>query len=486
MRAPSLLINSIKKSMHSRYLGFADRRLLIRYPAAVTDIVEFLFAQVPAGRDREPDHVFLLERDGGKWALIKDGKHIGREKDEKNMANLLMGEIIYAMIDGVHSGLTLHAGAVAWKNKGIWLPGTSGAGKSSLSAWLCTQGFSYLTDELIHCPFGSLRFDAFTRPLNFKNHGLDALTALLPDTLPGNDTLAGDAVTMAQPEVFGQCRATMPELAFLLFPTFEQGADLELEPMSPAQAGLQLMGCHVNARNLPGHGFAEVVKLCRQVPACRLIYGSFQQLENRLDSFLELALDSALTTSQVNKLAGMVTAPQQALSSSEADRERKKKILPATPQQAKKKLTIGMAVYDDYDGAYFSVQAIGLYHQEVRADIEILVIDNHPQGADASALKKLECLGNYRYVPFKEKTGTAIRDRIFAEASGDFVLCMDCHVLIVPGALARLLAYFDKHPLCNDLLQGPLLNDDLRTMSTHFAQTWQGGMFGVWAYDNRA
>ncbi len=475
--------------MQSRYLGFADRRLALHYPAALTTMVEFLFAHVPAGQDREPDHEFLLERDGGTWCLSKDGRKIGKEKDENNMANLLMGEVIYAMIDGVHSGLTLHAAAVAWKDKGIWLPGTSGAGKSSLSAWLCTRGFSYLTDELVHYPFGGRRFEAFTRPLNFKKHGLSVLSDLLPETdnIPGRDSLTGETVTMIQPGAFGPYQPTaVPELSLLLFPRFEQEAALELEPMSPAQAGLQLMGCHVNARNLPGHGFTDVVKLCRQVPACRLTYGSFQQLENSLDAFCELALDSSLTPQQFNRLATMVSAPRPTSFPSRTDREKGKKILPATPRLAKKKLTIGMAVYDDYDGVYFSVQAIGLYHPEVRDDIEILVIDNHPEGKDAPYLKKLECLGNYRYVPFREKTGTAVRDRIFAEATGDFVLCMDCHVLIVPGALARLLTYFDTHPLCNDLLQGPLLNDDLRTMNTHFADSWRGGMYGVWACDNRA
>ena len=50
---------------------------------------------------------------------------------------------------------------------------------------------------------------------------------------------------------------------------------------------------------------------------------------------------------------------------------------------------------------------------------------------------------------------------MFAEAAGEFVLCMDCHVFIVPGALRRLLDYFDAHPDTRDLLQGPLVYDDL-------------------------
>ena len=49
-----------------------------------------------------------------------------------------------------------------------------------------------------------------------------------------------------------------------------------------------------------------------------------------------------------------------------------------------RRLTIGMATYDDYDGVYFTVQAIPLYHPEVTLDTEILVIDNHPEGRQRS------------------------------------------------------------------------------------------------------
>ena len=34
-------------------------------------------------------------------------------------------------------------------------------------------------------------------------------------------------------------------------------------------------------------------------------------------------------------------------------------------------LTIGMATYDDYDGVYFTVQALRLFHPEVTRQTEI-------------------------------------------------------------------------------------------------------------------
>jgi len=157
-----------------------------------------------------------------------------------------------------------------------------------------------------------------------------------------------------------------------------------------------------------------------------------------------------------------------------------------TPRREREFLTIGMATRDDYDGVYFSVQAIRLYHPEVLPDIELLVIDNNPAGPCAKALKALDSwISNYRYVPYRTTQGTAVRDLVFREASGDFVLCMDSHVLFPAGSLARLIAYCRENPASKDLLQGPLLSDAFEPIATHFEPRWSDGMYGQWGMDER-
>ena len=157
-----------------------------------------------------------------------------------------------------------------------------------------------------------------------------------------------------------------------------------------------------------------------------------------------------------------------------------------TPALPPRKLTIGMATYDDFDGVYFSAQAIRLYHPEVAADTEVLVIDNNPAGRAAAGLKDLDkWIDGYRYIPAPFVQGTAVRDLIFREASGEFVLCMDSHVLFEAGALARLLDYMTRNSGSPDLLQGPLVLDDLKKIATHFDPVWRAGMWGVWGKDER-
>jgi hypothetical protein len=151
-----------------------------------------------------------------------------------------------------------------------------------------------------------------------------------------------------------------------------------------------------------------------------------------------------------------------------------------------KKLTIGMATYDDYDGVYFTVQAIRMFHPEVTSETEILIVDNNPSGPCASHLQDLaKQIDGYRYIANDDIRGTAVRDFVFHEARTDYVMCIDSHVLIEPGAIRKLIDYFDTNPDTPDLLQGPMINDDLQGISTHFDPVWKQGMFGVWGIDER-
>jgi hypothetical protein len=157
-----------------------------------------------------------------------------------------------------------------------------------------------------------------------------------------------------------------------------------------------------------------------------------------------------------------------------------------TSSTSRPRLCVGMATYDDFDGVWFTIQAIAMYQAEVLADVTFLVIDNNPDGPAASALRALEkWLPRYRCVPFDGYNGTSVRDLVFREARADIVCCVDSHILLRPGALAALLDWFSAHPHSRDLLQGPLLYNDLKVGATHMEPTWGAGMFGRWGRDPR-
>jgi glycosyltransferase involved in cell wall biosynthesis len=144
-------------------------------------------------------------------------------------------------------------------------------------------------------------------------------------------------------------------------------------------------------------------------------------------------------------------------------------------------LTVGMATYRDFDGVYFTVQALRLY-QDMEG-VELLVVDNF--GCETTRAF-IEGYTGGRYIFAPESVGTsAPRDLVFREAAGQAVLCLDSHVLLDQGVLGRLKRYYREHPDCLDLLQGPLVNDDLVRHFTHFDPVWVGQMWGTWGLDPR-
>jgi hypothetical protein len=146
-------------------------------------------------------------------------------------------------------------------------------------------------------------------------------------------------------------------------------------------------------------------------------------------------------------------------------------------------LTIGLPTYDDFDGVYFTIQALRMYQD--LDDVEVLVVDNF--GCDTTH-HFVAGLPGVRYERLAGPTGTAVaKNRVFRAAKGDVVLCIDSHVLLAPDAVARLVRYCRASRSPRDLLQGPLWLDDLHSagVATHLSSSWSDGMQGQWSTDER-
>lgn len=154
------------------------------------------------------------------------------------------------------------------------------------------------------------------------------------------------------------------------------------------------------------------------------------------------------------------------------------------------KLTIGLPCYDDFDGMWFSVMALRMFHAECMEEVEIVVVDNNPRSPSGQATREaIQQMGDgVRYVPFQDSTGPAnAKEHVFHQARTEYVLCMDSHVLIERGAIRKLIDFFDAHPDANGLYHGPLWRENLRpdSISTHLRDEWRGGMRGIWETDPR-
>lgn len=150
-----------------------------------------------------------------------------------------------------------------------------------------------------------------------------------------------------------------------------------------------------------------------------------------------------------------------------------------------RKLTIGMATYDDYDGVYFTIQALRMYHSEIINDVEFVIINNSPSEKYHNALTGLSkhVKQPIKCVQFTDYTATSVKNLVFDHADTPYVLVVDCHVLLEAGSVKKLIDFFDSGMDEGNLLQGPLLHDDLCSVSTSFNNEWGSGMQGKWNND---
>jgi len=459
-------------------IALCNRSVELSHPPDWERDLRILFGACPPSSAEVCARLKLVAADDNSFTIFEDGGP-AIEALSRNDALLHLSEIVTRRLaENVDIGVSLHSGVVGWNGRSVLIPGDSGAGKSSLTAWFVSKGFDYVSDEL--AVLNGEAIVGFPRSLMLRS-GADTAVSQLPRFADFTMRQAGSAL-LVQPDDPAIARLGDLPCGLIIFPAFKRGVGLTIESISPAKACVRLAACTGNTHSLADGWFAELNKLVRRVPAVELSYGAFTQIDDVVDTLAKLVLDGGLNSVRVRRiLAAFSGAPAQAKAAAPIAPAKSHQIPAPTPRRGTPRLTIGMATYDDYDGVYFSLQALRLYHPEIVSETEFIVIDNHPTGECADALKALEHhIPNYRYIPESGRSGTAVRNRVFEEAAGEFVLCMDCHVFVVPGAVARLLRYFSENPATPDLLQGPLLQDNLKSVSTHFRPEWSGGMFGVW------
>jgi hypothetical protein len=280
--------------MPTRVISFTGTALAIEYKGVRPErIVNFLYRHVLAGAKVPPHIIYHLLPGEGPDELIlhRSDTLVYKGQNEATVAELLLGDTCHDLADRSRGGLLFHAAALTWRSRGLLLAGPTGAGKSTLAAWLLTQGFDYLTDELVFVPYGADTMQALTRPLNLKHPSRHVLQYLFDFaeqkqnifSTPNADLIPSTLLNPA-------CPLNEAALNLIILPRFQPESDSELRPLSKARAGLALMQCLVNARNLPEHGFPEITRLVRQVPAFQMTHSNLAQIGEQIIALLQLGI----------------------------------------------------------------------------------------------------------------------------------------------------------------------------------------------------
>ncbi len=257
-----------------------------KYPE-LQHILDFLFTDIAGQNDADVVESLVIKRNTEKnvWALHKNNQSLFRGDSLPGLGVILMGEVLFHLIRENKTGLAIHAGMVSDDKSTTLIPGTSGSGKSSVTTWLLKNGMRYHTDELVTIDFQTEEVSPFARPLNIKTRGVKAVSEIVDLDEIADRTEVSAGVTMIPHRLVNpDFRVEKPKITHITFPQYIAESEPEVIKLSGAEAGLELMRSNVIARNIPNHGFKEVIKLVKNIPAFKIHYQHFDDLPGLIEA----------------------------------------------------------------------------------------------------------------------------------------------------------------------------------------------------------
>ena len=181
--------------------------------------------------------------------------------------------------------LVIHAAAIEKGGRVAIMPGTPGAGKSTLTAALVNRGWRLLSDELALISPNTGLVLGLARPISLKNESIEVIRAYVPGAtisrVTPNTTKGNVALLKAPIESIARVNEAAPP-AWIIFPKFLPGHDTVIEHTSKAMAMFEIA---TNCFNHGVHGKRGFELLADTVDACGCYRFTYTVLDEAVAMF---------------------------------------------------------------------------------------------------------------------------------------------------------------------------------------------------------
>jgi hypothetical protein len=267
---------------------FGDCLVRVLSSVANVDKSQFFRFRHRAVSDSQCADVLEVADRGPRYRLV----FRGQASTEVDTLTELLAEVAQLLLHLEYPGTDFlaycHAAAVSRGERGLVLPGTSGVGKSTLTAYLVGNGFAYLGDDLVAIVSNDWALRPLPTCLSIKSGSWPILEKLYP-MLPRLPTVHchGREVRYLEPQHFAARRdAGRPTV--IVFPIYSPGSPTRLTPLPPLPTMARLITSHVDLDQPANeHGLREFIRFVEQTPAFELVYSDLRGAAAALGDVLE-------------------------------------------------------------------------------------------------------------------------------------------------------------------------------------------------------
>ena len=186
--------------------------------------------------------------------------------------------------------LKLHASVLEKAGKALIMPGSPGAGKSTLCAALMLSGWRLLSDEFALISREDLSLTALCRAIGLKNESIDIIKARQPDVVMGPASRGTHKGTVAhlkpsKASVEAIAEAALP--ALMLFPRYLAGEETSLSHHPKERAFITTAEQSFNYSLLGEEGYELMGRLIDQCECVDLSYSNLDEAISIVNSLIE-------------------------------------------------------------------------------------------------------------------------------------------------------------------------------------------------------
>jgi len=185
-----------------------------------------------------------------------------------------------------HNYLIFHSAVLEKNGKGLILPGSPGAGKSTLCAALMLSGWRLLSDEMAMVNPATMKVRPIPRPVALKNESIDIISSFNKDAVIGSKSYDTSKGTVAHLKVSHESILKADDevnVDLVILPDYKSGTSTKLKTIPEYEMLRELINNSFNYNILRESAFDTTCQIVEQSDCFSLEYSDLHDVIKCLD-----------------------------------------------------------------------------------------------------------------------------------------------------------------------------------------------------------